>query len=69
MLVLSAMTISNKVQMPSLVNTMLTCQWEELNVFEGSECNCFHPTWKPTSCTMATKVSQIESFVFVSSLP
>jgi hypothetical protein len=25
--------------MPSLVNTMLTCRQEELNVVEGSACN------------------------------
>jgi hypothetical protein len=50
------------------VNTMLTHQQKELNVVEGSACNCFHPTWKPTSRVMATKVSQIASWVIVCSL-
>jgi len=54
--------------MPSLVSTMLTCQWEELNVFKGGTCNCSHLTWKSTSCTMVAKVSQITSWVLVHSL-
>jgi hypothetical protein len=48
---------------------MLTRQWEELNVVEGSACNYFHPTWKPTSRVMATKVSQIAPWVLMCSLP
>jgi hypothetical protein len=40
---------------------------EKLNVFEGNACNYSHPTWRPTSCTMATKVLQIASWVLVSS--
>jgi hypothetical protein len=50
-------------------NTMLTCQLEELNVIEGSTCNYFCPKWKPTSCAMVAKVSQIASWVLVCSLP
>ncbi len=39
-----AMTKSTRVQMPSMVSTMSTCQQEELNVFKGNTCHCFHPT-------------------------
>jgi len=65
----SAMTMLAKVQMPSLVSTMSTCQWKELNVVEGNACNYFRPTWKSTFHPMPTKVSQIASWVLVSSLP
>ncbi len=51
------MKTSTKVRMPSLVSTMLTCQWEELNVLKRSVCSYFHLTWKLASHTMATKVS------------
>jgi hypothetical protein len=63
------MTTLVKVQIPYLVSTMSTCQRKELNVVEGSTCNYFHPTWKPTSHIMATKVSRIASWVQVHSLP
>ncbi len=36
---------------------------------EGNTCNCFHPTWKPTSHPMVAKVSQIASWVLVHLLP
>ncbi len=36
---------------------------------EGSACSCYHPTWKPTSRIMATKMSRIISYVHVRSLP
>jgi hypothetical protein len=52
-----AMTILAKVQMVSLVNTMLTYQQEELNVVEKNTCNFFCPTWKPTFHAMVAKVS------------
>jgi len=51
-----AMTILAKVQMVSLVNTILTRQQEELNVVERSACGCFCPTWKPPFCAMVAKV-------------
>jgi hypothetical protein len=35
---------------------------------EGSACSCFHPTWKPTSHMMATKVSWTTSWVPMASL-
>jgi hypothetical protein len=54
--------------MPSLISIMSTRWWDKLNVVEGSACNCSHLTWKPTSCAMATKVSQITSWVPVCSL-
>ncbi len=38
-------------------------------MIEGSTCNCFRPTWKPTSRTMVAKVSQIASWVPMHSLP
>jgi len=58
-----------KVRMPSLVNIMSICQWEELNIFERSTCSWYCPTWKPTSQTMAAKVSRITSWVPMHSLP
>jgi len=63
------MTMLTRVQMPSLVSTMSTCWQEELNVVEGSTCNCFHPTWKPTSRAMVAKVLQTTSWVPMCSLP
>jgi len=60
---------SIRLQMPSLVKTMSTRQHEELNVFEGNTCTCFHPTWKSTSHTMAIKVLQITSWILVCLLP
>ncbi len=36
---------------------------------EGSACNCSHPTWKPESRAMATKVLRIASWVPMCSLP
>jgi hypothetical protein len=65
----SMMTTSTKVQMPSLVNIMLTRQWKELNVLKGSACNCSRPTWKPAFHIMSTKVLQITSWVLMHSLP
>jgi hypothetical protein len=53
----------------ALVSTMSIRRRKELNMFEGSTCSCFYPTWKLTSHTMATKVSQITSWVFMCSLP
>jgi len=63
------MTTLIKVQMPSLVSTMLIRQREELNVFERSACSYFHPTWKPTLCAMLAKVLQITSWVPMRLLP
>ncbi len=63
------MTMSTKVQIPSLVKTMSTCQREKLNMVEGSACNYSCPTWKPTFPIMATKMLQIASWVFVRLLP
>jgi hypothetical protein len=63
------MTTLAKVWIPSIISTMSTHQQEELNVVEGSACNCFCPMWKPTSHVMATKVLQIASWVLVRSLP
>jgi hypothetical protein len=65
----SVMTTLVKVLMPFLVNTMLTHWWKKLNVFEGSTWSCFHPMWELASCTMATKVSWIASWVHVCLLP
>ncbi len=64
----SAMTTSTKVQMPSLVNTMSIHRQKEFNMFEGSTCSYFHPTWKLASCTMAAKVLQTTSLVLMHSL-
>jgi hypothetical protein len=65
----SSMTSLARVWMPSLISTMSTSQQEELNVAERSTCYCFCPTWKPPSCTTATKVLQITSWVPMRSLP
>jgi hypothetical protein len=62
------MTTLTRVQIPSSVRTMSTCQQKELNVIKGNTCSCFHPMWKPTSCAMVGKVSQIISWVFMCSL-
>ncbi len=65
-----SMITSTKVQMPSLVSTMLTCQRKKLNVFEKTHIvSCSRPTWKSTSCTMVAKVSQIASWIHVCSMP
>jgi hypothetical protein len=64
-----AMITLAKVRMPSWVSTMLTHQQKELNVVEKNTCNCFRPTWKPTSRAMVAKVLQIVSWVLVRSLP
>jgi hypothetical protein len=61
--------MSTKMRMPCLVSTMSTHQHEELNMVERSTCNCFHPTWKPTSRAMVAKVSQTTSWVPMHSLP
>jgi hypothetical protein len=65
----SIMIMSAKVQMSSLVSIMSSHQQEELNVVEGSACNCSYLMWKPTSYVMAIKVSQITSWVLMCSLP
>ncbi len=57
------MTTLTKVQMPSLVSTMLTCEWEELNLFEGNTSSCFRLAWQPS------KVSWTTSWVPMCSLP
>jgi hypothetical protein len=50
------MTMSTKVQIPTLVNIMLTCQRKELKMAKGSTCNCSQTMCKPTSHAMVTKV-------------
>ncbi len=64
-----AITTSTKVQISSLVNTMLTNKQVEFNMIEEDTCNYFCPTWKLAIHAMATKVSQIASWVLVCSLP
>jgi hypothetical protein len=64
-----AITTLIKVRIPSLVSTMSTCQWKELNVVEGNACSHFYPTWKLTSCVMATRVSWTTSWVPMCLLP
>jgi len=61
----SIMVMLIRVQMPVLVITMLIRWWKELNMVEGNTYSCFCPTWKPTSCAMATKVLWITSWVLV----
>jgi len=64
-----AMTMSAKVWMLYLVNTMSIHQWKELNVIEGSTCSCFHHTWKPTFHTQRQqRCGEIASWVHVCSL-
>jgi hypothetical protein len=63
------MTMWVKVRMSFLVSTISICQRKELNVVEGSACNCFRPIWKPTSHTMVAKVLWIVSWVPMHSLP
>ncbi len=63
------MTTSIKAFMPILVTTMSTHQQEELNVVEGSACNCSRPTCKPTFHAMVAKVLQITSWDEMHSLP
>jgi len=65
----SIITTSTKMRIPFLVNTMSICWWKESNVVDESACNCYSPTWKLTSCAMATKVSHIPSWVPLCSLP
>jgi len=62
------MATSARMQIPSSVRTMSTCQQNELNVIEGNTCSCYYPMWKPTSHAMVRKVSQITSWVLVCSL-
>jgi hypothetical protein len=45
--------------------TMLTCWQEELILGEGSACNYFHPTWKPTSQMMDENASCTTPYVFI----
>jgi hypothetical protein len=63
------MTMSARVQIPSLVSTMLICQWKKLNVVKKSACSCFHPTWNPTSHAIMTKASWIPSWIRMCLLP
>jgi hypothetical protein len=63
------MTTLAKVWMPYLVSTMLIRWQEELNAVEGNACNYSCPMWKPSFCTMATKVSWIAWWVLVCLLP
>jgi len=62
-------TLSTKVQIPPLVNTLSIRRWKKLNVDERSACSCYCPIWKLMSCTMATKMSEITSWIHVCSLP
>jgi hypothetical protein len=64
-----AITTLIKVQIPSLVSTMSTCQWKELNVVEGNACSYSCLMWKLTSCAMATRVSWTTSWVPMCLLP
>ncbi len=59
-----AMIRSTRVRIPSLVNTMSTHQQEDLDMVETSTCSCSHLMWKPTSCAMVAKGSQIASCMF-----
>jgi hypothetical protein len=63
------MIISARVQISSLVNTILIYQQEEMNVAEGNPCSCFLPTWKPASNAMVAKMSQTTSWVPMHSMP
>ncbi len=63
------MTMSVKLWVPYLVNTMSIHQWKELNMVEESAFNYFHPTWNLTFRTMVTKVSRTTSWILVCSLP
>ncbi len=66
----STMTMwSVKVWIPSLVNTISTCQQKELIVAKGSACSYFLPMWKPTFRTMVANVSWTSSWVLAHSLP
>jgi hypothetical protein len=46
------MTMLAKMRMSFLVNIMSIHQRKELNVVEGSACNCSYPTWKLASHIM-----------------
>ncbi len=48
---------------------MLTCWRKELNMIEGNACSYFHPMWKLTFHTMATKVLWTTSWDLVHLLP
>jgi hypothetical protein len=61
--------MSTKAQIPSLVSTMLICQWKKLNVVKRSACSWSCPTWNLTSHTIMIKVSRIPSWVLMCSLP
>jgi hypothetical protein len=63
------MTTWTKVWMPSLVSIMSIHQRKELNMVKRNTYNYSHPTWKPRSLAMATKVLRITSWVPVRSLP
>ncbi len=63
------MTTLVKMQISSLVSTMLTHWQKHLRMTKINTCNCSHPTWRPTSHTMTTKVSQTASWVLMHLLP
>jgi hypothetical protein len=63
------MTMSTKVQIPSLVSTMSTYQQKELSVVEGSACNYYCSTLKLASCAMLTKMLRTTTWVHDHSLP
>jgi hypothetical protein len=55
--------------MSSLMSTMSTHWWKELNVVEGCTRSCFRSTWKLTSCIMVAKMLWMTSWVPMRSLP
>ncbi len=59
----STIIVSTRVQIPFFVSTMLICRQKELNMIERSACSYSRPMWKLTFHAMATKVSQIASWV------
>jgi hypothetical protein len=56
-----AITTSLEVQILFLERRMLTHQQKELNMIEGSACNCSHFMWKPTLQGMDAKTSHTTS--------
>ncbi len=64
----SSITTSTKVQIPYLVSTMLIRWRKELNVAEGSTCNCFCPVWKLAFHATEAKMCWTISWVLVHSL-
>lgn len=56
-----------KVQIPSLVNTMLS-SIEGIECDQEKCCSCSYPMWKPSSCAMVVKVSQTALGVLMFSL-